>query len=172
MDGEPFVHDASGLGGLSWAGVEAGDVLFAVTVFRGTPYLLAAMEVAEIVGRERAAEALGVAAEDLYDAPEHALASSRLSTPMRFGRLIPERALEALRFVRPSEGPRATGRPPARARRGHASGLAIDRQSLRGVRRLARAACPELLAVAAADVPACGRPATNATHDEQERREA
>ncbi len=63
MDGEPFVHDASGLGGLSWAGVEAGDVLFAVTVFRGTPYLLAAMEVAEIVGRERAAEALGVAAD-------------------------------------------------------------------------------------------------------------
>ena len=51
---------------------------------------------------------------------------------MRFDLVVPEEILDALRF--PDAAGR--GRPLKRARSGHAPGLAVDRQALRGVRRL------------------------------------
>lgn len=168
MEGESFVHDASAFGarGFSGSGVGPGSAVFAVTLFKGTPYLLAAMEVAEIVDRERAARSLGVRPEDLYDAPEHALASERLSTPMRFGRPVPEPALVALRFLRPSDGPGAKGKPPAHARGGHAPGFAIDRQSLRGIRRLTQEAGRALLLAALEEDAPARRGPKNGTREE------
>lgn len=144
LAGEPFVHDAGT--GFARAGVRPGDVLFAVTAFRGTPYLLAAMEVGTLAGREEAAALLGARPEDLYAAPEQVLARPGTGTPMVFDRLLGEAEVLALRFVGPGGEPEGEGRPPAAAR--GADGLLLDRQALRGVRRLTGAAGRSLGALA------------------------
>lgn len=148
FDGGLFRHTAGG--GFLRRGVGSGDLLFGVTVFGGTAYLLGVMEVGAVCGRAEAAEALGVRPGELFGAAEHVLA--RRCTRMRFGRVVDEGVAGELRFV--SGRGRAGGRPLARARRGHAPGLALDRQALRGVRRLAEASGVLLAeAVLAAEAP-------------------
>lgn len=133
-EGERLEHVSGNL--FRARGVTAGDIIYVVTVFRGTLFLCGKMEVGLICGKKEAASRIGCELEDLWDASEHVLGAA--ATPMRFDLAVPPEVVRGLGFV-------SGGKiyPPKFVSSGQ-----LDQQTMRGVRELtaeSAAALDELL---------------------------
>jgi len=123
-EGALLCHDAGR--GFKKKGITTGDRIYIVTVSQGQPYLIAAFTVAEPpISYDEACQRLS---NNLWneDDPDHLIAQPGSETPMRFKRAIPLEMARRLRFYSP-EGEKALK---------FISENAIDKQTLRGVRRL------------------------------------
>jgi len=120
-EGKPFRHTAGE--GFSIHRILYGDQIYAVTVRRGILYLVGRLRVAVVCNQSDATEALNA---EVWDATEHFLAGRRAMTPLRFQRKVSLRVTKLLRF------PTKTGMHSLKF---ESRGL-LDRQTLRGVRRL------------------------------------
>lgn len=120
-DGRALDHTAGNL--FTQRGVIVGDRVYVVNVVKGILKLIGRLEVGKIVSMAEAEKLMGY---EVWDAPEHLVAKKGTATPMRFKREVPlnitkellfegTKSYEPLKFV--SEG-------------------ILDRQTLRGVRRL------------------------------------
>lgn len=94
-----------------------------VNNFKGDLVLIGRLEVEKIVSQVEAERLLG---PDVWEAPEHVIAKPGSSTPKRFERIVPMEITKQLLF----QG--AKGFEPPKFE----SEDTLDRQTLRGVRRL------------------------------------
>lgn len=120
-EGKPFRHTAGE--GFSSHRILYGDQIYAVTVRRGILYLVGRLLVAKVCNQFDATRELNA---EVWEATEHFLAGGRAMTPMRFQRKVSLRHAKLLRF------PTKTG---LKLLKFESTGL-LDRQTLRGVRRL------------------------------------
>ena len=101
-----------------------GDQIYVVNVRRGILYLIGRMRVAKVCNQSEAEAALKD--DGLWEATEHVIAVARSGTPMRFRRKVSVRIAKLLRFPNKAGFKKLKTLP---------RGL-LDRQTLRGVRRL------------------------------------
>src|SRR5689334_10151533 len=80
-------------------GVKPGDFVYLVTVKKGELYLVARMEVGEIVDTQEAAILLKRDPEELWDAEEHLMAKPGSGTCMIFDRWVSLDVTKSLRFL-------------------------------------------------------------------------
>lgn len=120
-EGEPLDHTAGKI--FTQRGVGPGDKVYVVNNFKGDLVLIGRLEVENIVSQAEAERILGV---DVWDAPEHIIAKQGSATPMRFERGVPMEMVRQLLF----QG--AKGFESLKFE----SEDRLDRQTLRGVRRL------------------------------------
>ncbi len=120
-EGKPLVHTAGKA--FTSRGVGVGDKVYVVNITSGVLYLVGRLEVAKIVSMSEAERLMG---GDVWDAPEHLIARQGSSTPMHFGQIVPLKITKALLF----DG--SKGYQPLK----FVSEEILDRQTLRGVRRL------------------------------------
>lgn len=104
-------------------GILFGDQIYAVSVRRGILYLIGRLLVDKVCNQSAAEAALNY---EPWEASDHFLAARRAKTPMRFSRKVSLRHAKLLRF------PTKTG---LKLLKFESTGL-LDRQTLRGVRRL------------------------------------
>ena len=123
-DSRPFEHCA-GSQFLS-RGVRPGDRVYVVTNIGGRMYLGARMVVLKVCSAEEAAEHLGVTPHQLYPGREHCLGQE--GTPLDFDRIVSRDNTAQLQFLTSST---EETKPLAFDSEGK-----LDRQTLRGVRRL------------------------------------
>jgi hypothetical protein len=105
-------------------GVTVGDRIYAVSTLRGELYLIARMDVGEIVFSD--SEARKLLNYEPWPGREHLIAAENTGTPMIFDRVVPVSLVRELRFETPN------GPQPAK----FAGPGQLDRQTLRGVRQL------------------------------------
>lgn len=122
LDGETLDHTAGDL--FTQRGVGPGDKIYVVNNFQGNLVLVGRLEVDKIVSQAEAERLLGTT--DLWDAPEHVIAKPGSSTPKRFERIVPMELTKQLLF----QGAKGFESPKFE------SEDRLDRQTLRGVRRL------------------------------------
>ncbi len=122
LDGEMLNHTAGKL--FTQRGVGPGDKVYVVNNLRGNLVLIGRLEVDKIVSQAEAERLLGD--NNLWDAPEHVIAKPGTATPMRFQRIVPIELTKQLMF----QG--AKGFEPPKFEQDDR----LDRQTLRGVRRL------------------------------------
>jgi hypothetical protein len=120
-EGQPLNHTAGKL--FRQRGIGVGDKLYVVNVLKGVLFLIGRLEVEKIASQAEAERLLGT---DLWEAPEHLIAKPGTGTPMHFRRKVsPEITKELLfhgaREIRPLK---------------FASEDELDRQTLRGIRRI------------------------------------
>ena len=101
-----------------------GDQIYVVNVRRGILYLIGRLRVAKVCSRSEAEAALKE--DGLWEATEHLIAVARSGTSMRFKRKVSLRTAKMLRFPNKAGFKKLKCIP---------RGL-LDRQTLRGVRRL------------------------------------
>lgn len=111
-------------------GVGAGDVVYPVTVFDGTLYLVGRLEVERVCGTAEAEERLGY--EPFWKARDYIITAN--PAPMRFELEVPLEVARGLRFVSGVTQSRAKFSSP-----GH-----LDQQTMRGVRELNADSAAEL----------------------------
>jgi len=120
-EGEPLDHAAGKI--FTQRGVGPGDKVYVVNNFKGDLVLIGRLEVEKIVSQAEAERILGV---EVWDALEHIIAKPGSATPMRFERIVPMDMVRQLLF----QG--AKGFESLKFE----SEDRLDRQTLRGVRRL------------------------------------
>lgn len=123
MDGEIMDHTAGDK--FVKMGVAPGDFIYVVTVQRGHLYLLGRMQVGKICSQKEAERVLGTS--NLWEGKDHLIARSGTGSPTRFDRQVPIRVVRRLQFESPSGGSK-----PLK----FISNGVLDRQTLRGVRKL------------------------------------
>lgn len=121
-DHEPFKH--TGGGEFRRRGVEPGDLLFGITVIDGKMYVGGWMRVNQILTQKQAERYLG--RSDLWEALEHCVCEQEDCSRLIFDLVVPDPIARRLRFESGGE-PRPLVFTPSGA---------IDKQTLRGVRRL------------------------------------
>ncbi|MDH7514987.1 MAG: hypothetical protein QHI48_03805 [Bacteroidota bacterium] len=110
--------------GLVDSGVSVGDMVYIVNVYRGELYVIARMQVGEIIlGRNAAWKKLRNRA---WAADEHLVAARGSGTPLYFSRVVPAEHLPHIRFV--------DGRQPERL--SFLEYGRIDKKSIRGFREI------------------------------------
>lgn len=121
-EGAPLDHTAGN--DFIKRGVKVGDNVYVFNILRGTLYFVGRLTVGEILFSDAAAEKrIGYTP---WSGNEHLIAMKATATPMRFQRQLPTKLVKRLEFHSPSG----------------VKGLAfvndaeLDRQALRGVRRL------------------------------------
>ncbi len=113
--------------GFKKKGITTGDRIYIVTVSQGRLYLIGAFTVAgPPISYDEACQRLPYS---LWEAPEHLIAQQGSETPQSYFRIIPLETSRRLRFYS-SEGEKALK---------FISESAIDKQTLRGIRRLTTA---------------------------------
>ncbi len=120
-EGQPLNHTAGKI--FRQRGIDVGDKVYVVNVLKGILFLIGRLEVEMIASQSEAEKLLG---NDLWDAPDHLIAKPGSGTPMHFKRDVPLEITKELLF----HG--AKGFEPLK----FVSEDALDRQTLRGVRRL------------------------------------
>jgi hypothetical protein len=120
-------------------GVKTGDRIYAVTIRRGELYLIGRMEVGEIVFSD--SEARKRLDYEPWSGPEHVMWKPGTGTPLRFDRAVPLPVTQRLYFESPN-GPV----PPK-----FVDHNVLDRQTLRGVRKLTPSSALELDSLIEAD---------------------
>jgi hypothetical protein len=105
-------------------GVQAGDLVYIVTVLQGRLFLLCKLRVERVCDEDEAAARFGCEVDDLDDAAEFVFAAA--STALRFDVEVPLEWVERLRFVSQSGSLALKFKAPDR----------LDEQTLRGVREL------------------------------------
>lgn len=113
-------------------GVEIGDVIYVVTVIKGTLYVCGKLIVGQLCGVGEAADTLGCDPTDLWEADEHIIAIA--ATPMNFNLRIPTSLTNQLKFISGS------GTKPLVFKTHNY----LDQQTLRGVRELEPASAAKL----------------------------
>ena len=103
-------------------GVKRGDIVYGITVRRGTLFVAGKIEVGKICGKAEAAASLG--SDDLWEASEHIVASA--GTRKNFELAVSPEITEQLLFV---------GSDGSKSLKFKAPGV-LDQQTLRGVREL------------------------------------
>lgn len=121
LDGEPLNHTAGNL--FRARGVAPADKIYVVNVLRGDLYLIARMQVAKLTSQADAERYFG---EEVWVASEHLIATKGSGTPMRFRRMVPHNVAGELLFESADKYEGLKYEAPG----------ALDRQTLRGVRRL------------------------------------
>lgn len=127
-DGDPLDHIAGNL--FRQRGVRVGDIVYVVTVMKGSLYVCGKLMVGKICSSDEAAVILG--REDLWEADEHIVSSA--ATPMNFDLEMPLKVTQRLRFIS------GDGIKPLNFK----SPGYLDGQTLRGVRELEPASAAEL----------------------------
>lgn len=122
LDGDMLDHTAGKL--FTQRGVGPGDKIYVVNNFQGNFVLIGRLEVDKIVSQADAGRLLNDT--ELWDAPEHVIAKPGTATPMRFERIVPVELTKQLMF----QGTKGFEAPKFE------SEDRLDRQTLRGVRRL------------------------------------
>ena len=94
LEGERLVHTAGNLFVRRKLG--HGDIVYIVTVRRGTMFLIARMKVDRIVTKR---EAQRILKEEVWDASDHLIGRRASGTSIRFDLQVPLSVSKALRFV-------------------------------------------------------------------------
>ena len=113
--------------------VRPGDFVYIVTVSKGLLYLISRIEVDQVCSREEAEKRLG--RTDLYDAEYHLIAKPGTELPMQFNRKVSLAMTRQLRFLTPKGIIKPLVFSPS---------AGLDKQTLRGVRRLTPASAFKL----------------------------
>lgn len=129
-DGDPLNHIAGNL--FQERGVRVDDVVYVVTVMKGSLYVCGKLIVGKICDVDEAATILDCEPEDLWEANEHVISSA--ATPMDFNLKVPLKLTQQLRFI---------GRDVTKPLKFKSPGY-LDGQTLRGVRELAPTSAVEL----------------------------
>lgn len=106
-------------------GVEPGDVVYIVTLDTGQLYLIGRIKVGRIYSQEEANKEFG---DNLWEAKEHIIAKKGTETSMRHNGLVPLETVRDLKFIN-SKG---------EVNLKFETGNKLDKQTLRGVRKLSR----------------------------------
>ncbi len=114
-------------------GIIRGDIVYIVTVNKGYLYLISRIEVDKVCSQQEAEKIFGTS--DLWEGKDHLIAKSGTEIPMRFDRQIPLGVTKRLRFLSP------TGKVKSLK---FISKTELDRQTLRGVRKLTSESAAEL----------------------------
>lgn len=129
-DGDLLDHIAGNL--FRERGVRVGDMVYVVTVIKGSLYVCGKLMVGKICDVDEAAAALGCEPEDLWEADEHVLSSAAIA--MDFNLKVPTKLTRRLRFLSGDGAKTLKFRSPDH----------LDGQTLRGVRELEPASAVEL----------------------------
>lgn len=121
LEGKPLLHTAGNL--FAARGVAPGDKIYVVNVLKGELRLIGRMQVNKLTSHTQAERVLG---KGLWRAADHLLAVRGSGTAVRFDRVVPADIASQLLF---ESGKKYEGAKYA------APGM-MDRQTLRGVRRL------------------------------------
>jgi hypothetical protein len=113
-------------------GVIPGDFIYIVTVNKGQLYLMGRMEVDKVCSQKEAEKLLGTS--DLWEGKDHLIAKPDPEI-LRFDRQVPLDVTKRLRFLSP------TGKIRSLV---FTSPTELDRQTLRGVRKLTSESAAEL----------------------------
>lgn len=121
-EGQPLDHTAGDI--FTSRGVRVGDNIYVVNIFRGELYLIGRFTVGELLFSD--AEARRRLGYEPWSAKEHVIARPSTSTPTRLARVVPLEIAKRLEF-HTNEGVKGLAFVDA---------ALLDRQALRGVRRL------------------------------------
>lgn len=132
MAGDPLDHTSGNQFRRKW-NVTRGDFVYIVTVSKGQLYLISRIEVDKICSQEEAEKLLGTS--DLWEGKDHLIAKPGSGIIVRFDRQVPLNVTKRLRFLTP------TGKVRLLV---FTSPTELDRQTLRGVRKLTSTSAAEL----------------------------
>lgn len=126
-DGELLDHTAGNL--FQERGIRAGDIVYVVSVIKGSLYVCGKLMVEKICGTDEAAAILGY---EPWPAEEHIIAAA--ATPMNFNLRVPLKLTRQLIFISGKDNKPLKFKAPNY----------LDEQTLRGVRELAPESALEL----------------------------